>query len=171
MKDFGPYGTIGVDPFYWTLEWMLDAWLGIEPLYSSAITSAWPAKSIDPIEEIKAVMKAYYAVPPPVSHRGLTIYCHPCHVETLESLTTGQGGIRLFGLKIVPNQFMPKWRRRWVPPYDRFIEYEPSDTWAERLGMGHYEDTDEPYLLEINESYLEKMFKPPPFPLCATWVL
>lgn len=66
-----------------------------------------------------------------------------------------------FGLYIHTCKYLPKWQQRWEFPATPFVEYSKEDEkWAVPTRFGRYVDTDEPYILMIDESYINKINSP-----------
>jgi hypothetical protein len=82
--------------------------------------------------------------------------CHPANVEWLKGQLSQIAGDmdNPFAptIEIVANPMNRIFKRRWVFPPHRFIEYERHDElWAIPLGFGHWEDTDEREFYLIND--------------------
>jgi hypothetical protein len=89
---------------------------------------------------------------------GYAIWCHPDNLHYLESMKRDLdfGGIPVPSvmdfIPIKTSEYLPRFIRRWVPPRGRFWEMEESDrAWAEKLGLGHMEDTAEPWFARIED--------------------
>lgn len=70
---------------------------------------------------------------------GRTILCHSKNYEFIKQKLecTSNDMQYIFTHKIIVDDSIPEYTEKWIPPYDRFIEYEPKDEeWAKRLGIG-----------------------------------
>ena len=90
---------------------------------------------------------------------AVTVYTHPENVASFaaafrspeRSEHLGIAAAWLHGIKVIPSKHLPRYRKRWVPPRGRFWECGESDAaWCRPLGLGRWEDTDEPYFLAVN---------------------
>ncbi len=95
-----------------------------------------------------------------------TIIIHPDNFDRVLGEFVSVAGAdtlrSLSGIDVQTNEHLPKFTKRWVPPRGPFWEMEPSDEgWAAKLGFGHYEDTDEPYILMLNMRRFNELFIAP----------
>lgn len=65
------------------------------------------------------------------------------------------------GINIKTCSYLPKWQQRWEFPATPFVKYTKEDeSWAIPIRFGHYINTDEPYMLMVNEDILKDFLKP-----------
>lgn len=58
-----------------------------------------------------------------------------------------------FGLEIIANEYLPRFRSEYRPPKDRFFDYDKSDhVWLKYFGMGGYVETKEPLFLQVKDT-------------------
>lgn len=84
------------------------------------------------------------------------IVTHPDNLADLysacEVLAESHAG-GFFGMKIVTNDHLPRYRSEYRPPNTRLIEHEQSDeVWLRYFGMGRYVQTKKPLFLTMRGS-------------------
>lgn len=69
-----------------------------------------------------------------------TIYCHPDNISLIKEKVDILKDPNITYIKpfnIVGDKNIPKFKEKWIPPVERFIEYEQKDEyWAKPLGIG-----------------------------------
>jgi hypothetical protein len=85
--------------------------------------------------------------------RGKIMYSHPCHEKMIRGLLNPTNGLPpIYGIKVVFDENIPKFAKKWVFPKEQFWEYEPSDEkWCRQLGIGHEIETTEPVIWMVDE--------------------
>lgn len=111
--------------------------MSLWPTYNLTST---PNKAVDVKEAMRSVLRQLKLKPPspPPSHLFIDPDTHRDLERAFSELDFGLEGsviVRIYGMAVVSRSI----GRKWVPPTDRYVEYEESDhDWLRRMGFGRY---------------------------------